>query len=281
MMELISYVLLGSWVAVASSSPLPAVVTESGSGIAPWAGSGPSPEVNAADSRIETANTAVLASSVPVGTIITSCTQPGVVALTFDDGPYIYTSQVLDILRAANNVPATFFVNGNNWQSILTDENQRLIRRMIDEGHQIGSHTWAHPDLTTLDRDGIISQMTLLEDALIQIIGRYPSYMRPPYFATNDLVLRTMGELGYHVVNADIDTLDWANNSPDLIQTSVQRFRDGLNAGGSIALSHDVHQWTANTLVQAMIDEVRNRGLRAVTVGECLGDPAENWYRTN
>ena len=118
----------------------------------------------------------------------------------------------------------------------------------------------------TLDRAAIVSQMRLLESALVQILGYYPTYMRPPYFSTNDLVLRTMGELGYHVVNADIDTLDWANNSEDGIQTSVQRFRDGLDAGGSISLSHDVQQWTANVLVQAMIDEVQNRGLRGAVI---------------
>ena len=106
--------------------------------------------------------------------------------------------------------------------------------------------------------------MNLLESALLQILGYYPTYMRPPYFSTNDLVLQTMGELGYHVVNAGIDTLDWANDSEGAIQTSVQRFIDGLNAGGSIELSHDVHQWTANVLVQAMIDEIKNRGLKGM-----------------
>lgn len=124
---------------------------------------------------------------------------------------------------------------------------------------------WSHADLATLDRDGIVSQLTLLEDALIEITGKYPTYMRPPYFSTNDLVLQTAGELGYHVVNADIDTLDWDNDSQEKIQTSVQRFKDGLSGGGSIELSHDVHQWTANVLVQAMIDEVKARGLRGKT----------------
>lgn len=104
--------------------------------------------------------------------------------------------------------------------------------------------------------------MNLVESALMQILGYYPTYMRPPYFSTNDLVLQTMSELGYHVIQAGIDTLDWANDSQSGIQTSVQRFVDGLNAGGSIELSHDVHQWTANVLVQAMIDEVKRRGLR-------------------
>lgn len=105
--------------------------------------------------------------------------------------------------------------------------------------------------------------MDLLSNALLQIVGKYPTYMRPPYFSTNGLVLQTMSELGFHVVEADIDTLDWANNSQDGIQTSVQHFIDGLNGGGTISLSHDVHQWTANTLVRRMIEEVSARGLRS------------------
>ncbi|KAI9791858.1 MAG: hypothetical protein M1816_003403 [Peltula sp. TS41687] len=279
-MELVyNFVLLSTWASAALAVPFPARGTESGGGIAPWAGTGPTPPPRTSSNRFVSLFT-TQASSVPFGTIIQSCTVPGTVALTFDDGPYRFTSQILDILRN-NNIRGTFFVNGANWDNILTDNSRALVQRMIRENHQIGSHTWAHADLATLDRDGIVDQMNLLESALQQIIGYFPTYMRPPYFSTNDLVLETMAELDYHVINADIDTLDWANDSEGAIQTSVQRFKDGLNAGGSISLEHDVHQWTAQVLVQAEIDEIKRRGLRAVTVGECLGDPKENWYRTS
>ena len=77
-------------------------------------------------------------SNVPYGPVIWSCTQPGVVALTFDDGPYAFTNQLLDTLAGSGH-RATFFVNGDNWDSIWN--RQPLIHRMIDEGHQIGSHT--------------------------------------------------------------------------------------------------------------------------------------------
>lgn len=279
-MELLSnLILLSTWASVALSVPVAQRGTESGGGIAPWAGSGetPPPRTPSANRFVSLAGAA--ASSVPIGTIIQSCTVPGTVALTFDDGPYRFTGQILDTLRS-NNIRATFFVNGANWDNILSENSRALVQRMVRENHQVGSHTWSHADLTTLDRDGIVNQMDLLESALQQILGYFPTYMRPPYFSYNDLVLQTMAELGYHVINADIDTLDWANQSEQGIQTSVQRFRDGLNAGGSISLAHDVHQWTAQILTQAMIDEVKRRGLRAVTVGECLGDPKELWYRT-
>lgn len=100
--------------------------------------------------------------------------------------------------------------------------------------------------------------------ALRAIIGKVPTYVRPPYFSTNDLVLRTLGELNLHVIHASIDTLDWKYDSEAAIGTSVQLFKTGLSQGGTIELSHDVHQWTANTLVQVMINDIKAKGLRGM-----------------
>jgi len=77
-------------------------------------------------------------SSIPIGVIINSCTVKGTVALTFDDGPYIYTANVLQQLDAAGH-KATFFMNGQNYDSIYNYEPQ--LQQMIAEGHQIGAHT--------------------------------------------------------------------------------------------------------------------------------------------
>jgi peptidoglycan/xylan/chitin deacetylase (PgdA/CDA1 family) len=103
--------------------------------------------------------------------------------------------------------------------------------------------------------------MTQLEEALVTILGYFPQYMRPPYFSTNAEVLQTLGGLGYHVIQADIDTLDYENDSPALIQNAYNNFVSGLDDGGSIELSHDVYQNTVETLVQEMIDQVRSQGL--------------------
>jgi peptidoglycan/xylan/chitin deacetylase (PgdA/CDA1 family) len=78
-------------------------------------------------------------STVPTGSIIQSCTVPGVFALTFDDGPFMYTEQVLDTL-AASGVKATFFLNGKNYGSIY--DYTSTVQRMITDGHQVGSHTY-------------------------------------------------------------------------------------------------------------------------------------------
>lgn len=129
---------------------------------------------------------------------------------------------------------------------------------MIDANHRC---SWSHPYLTSLDYNGVVSQMTQLEDALQEIVGVKPAYMRPPYLATNDVALGALGDLGYHVISCSIDTKDYENDDPSLIANSVNKFNDELNGGGSIVLSHDVHEQTVYTLAQAMLDEVKARGL--------------------
>ena len=103
--------------------------------------------------------------------------------------------------------------------------------------------------------------MTQLEDALLGILGYFPQYMRPPYFSYNDAVLSTLGGLGYHVIQADIDTLDWQYNSPSTIGTSATIYQNGLNAGGTISLSHDPLPDTVHTLVQQMINDIKAKGV--------------------
>lgn len=227
--------------------------------------------------------TIVRRSAVPFGAYIDRCSVPGTIALTFDDGPHVFTPKILDIL-SSRGARATFFVNGQNFGNIFA--NAGMVQRAIADGHQLGSHTydetfiichrlgdteyiltkhrWGHPYLTTLDYNGVVAQMTELENAFIQIMGRFPTYMRPPYLAVNGVVLSAMAQLGYHVIGASIDTKDYENDNPAAIQNSLAKFRNELNAGGTISLAHDVHQNTVDILVQAMIDEVSARGLRGM-----------------
>ncbi|KEZ46940.1 hypothetical protein SAPIO_CDS0289 [Scedosporium apiospermum] len=214
--------------------------------------------------------------TLPFGSLIYSCTVPNTVALTFDDGPFDYTEHVLDLFDQYD-AKATFFLNGHNW-GYMTDRPDTVVR-MINEGHQVGSHTWSHPDLALLTPEQVTDQMIELEHAFIEVIGKIPTYMRPPFFSYNSETLRVLGDLGYHVIHANIDTLDWSFQDVCKINTSIDLFVEGITNGGSIVLAHDVHALTAYTLVPAMLEAVKLRGLRAVTVGECLGDPQANWYR--
>ncbi|KAF5524489.1 Chitin deacetylase [Colletotrichum aenigma] len=216
---------------------------------------------------------------VPYGTVISSCTVENTFALTFDDGPFKYTDHVLDLLAEAQ-VKATFFVTGSLLGDIRNDENRARIKRMLDEGHQVGHHTWSHADLATTDDKGVVEQMTKLEDAFFDIMGKCPTYMRPPYFSWSAATLSIMKDLKYHVIRADIDTNDWKYNSLGNL-TGLDLFENGVENGGTLTLCHDVQQNTAEFLLPEILRVMKEKNLKGVPVGKCLGDPEGNWYRTD
>ena len=142
-----------------------------------------------------------------------------------------------------------------------------VIRNAYSAGHQIASHTWSHPDLNTLDANAIRSQMTQLENALVGIIGRYPTYMRPPYFSCGATCLGVMESLGYHVIISNLDTLDYQFDSPTEIWQSKSIFNNAISStsgssGTWLVLSHDVHAATVQELAEYMIDTARAQGYR-------------------
>ena len=121
--------------------------------------------------------------------------------------------------------------------------------------------SWSHPYLSQLSDADVTSQMTQLEAAHQSILGFFPTYMRPPYFDYSAQTLNVLGGLGYHVIQCDIDTKDYENDSPSLIQNAYNNFQAGLNGGGTIELTHDVHQNTVVTLVQELITAIKAKGL--------------------
>lgn len=223
-----------------------------------------------------------------IGSIITTCTTPGVIALTFDDGPYTYTNEILDLLDELD-VKATFFVAGNNRGKGSIDNPSNpwtaMLRRMYSAGHHIASHTWTHRNLNEVNSTIRRTEMIYNEMALRNIFGWIPTYMRPPYLECNSGsgCLDLMEELGYHVVNNNVDTKDYQFDSQDLIQLAKDRYSDSVSSNSDenqyIVLAHDVHELTVTELTAYMIETAQDRGYRLVTVGECLGDPKENWYR--
>jgi len=213
------------------------------------------------------------------GSIVYACTVPGTVALTFDDGPFDYTQTIVDALTAAGH-KATFFQNGQNYGSIF--DYASVLQSMIAGGHQIGSHTWAHTDLGLMtNADDIVAAMQQLEDAHVQIIGKAPTYMRPPYLSTSDLATSTLAALKFHIISVDIDTFDYDEGPAGLIQNSIDWYEGNQTAGGTLSLNHDPYITTAQDFVPAIIKYLDGKGLKSVPVGECLGDAPENWYRTN
>jgi peptidoglycan/xylan/chitin deacetylase (PgdA/CDA1 family) len=230
-------------------------------------------------------------SPVPFGSTIYACTQPGAVAVTFDDGPYIYTNSLLEKLAATNH-KVTFFQNGQNWASIY--DYQPVLQTILANGHQIGHHTWSHEDLTTLNQSGVDSQISLLEEAFLTLIGIRPackssasnnnreltSYIdfRFPYFSSTTALESYIGGRGYHIIQCDVDTLDYQYGPLGQIATSEGIYSSGINSGDSISLEHDTYDFTVNDLAPYIFQFLDSKGLTSVTIGQCLGDPPGNWY---
>ena len=171
-----------------------------------------------------------------VGTSSVSAASDGrpVVYLTFDDGPGSDTPKFLDLL-ASHDIKATFFVTG---RSALNFPD--LTRRVADEGHAIGNHTYDHSWLTRTDPS---DQLARGQDALGSTLGTEPTCYRPPYGATNDHVRSVGTELGMVEWLWDLDTEDWrrsvtAEEMVSVLNTAAtaERF---FGLEGAIVLMHD------------------------------------------
>ncbi|KAJ5894742.1 hypothetical protein N7495_006433 [Penicillium taxi] len=227
---------------------------------------------------------------VPYGPVeIRSCMMPGTVALTFDDGPSRYTGDLLDLLDRYH-APATFFVTGiNNGKGPIDDTDlpwARMIERMVRSGHQVASHTWSHQDLSKITQDQRREQMEKNEGAVRNILGYFPTYMRPPYSSCVNGCLEDLGDWGYHITLYDIDTDDYKNDDPALIQRSKDIFDKSLHSANPLTrswlvIAHDAHEQTVYNLTEHMLKTIFRLGFRPVTVGDCLQDPRDNWYRND
>lgn len=220
--------------------------------------------------------------SLPYGVDITTCTQPNMVAITFDDGPCPYTPKLLDILES-NGVKATFFIVGSNGNGVISDESTGMpatLRRMHAAGHHIGSHTWTHADLNTLTTEQRRAEVVNNEGAIADVLGFVPTYLRPPYTSCDAGCMGDLGSFGYHVADYNLDTLDWQGDY-DRSRSIYSSALSGADPKTSsfISLEHDIHERTVNELAQYLIDTARQYGYQLVTMGECLGDPVGNWYR--
>ncbi|KAL2146005.1 hypothetical protein VTI28DRAFT_5662 [Corynascus sepedonium] len=221
------------------------------------------------------------------GAGIYDCVNAGEIALTFDDGPYIYTNDLLDKLKSYD-AKATFFITGTNLGkgriNDPTTSYPQIIRRMHAEGHQIGSHTWSHQNASQLTTTQFSNQMIWNEIALNSILGFFPTYMRPPYSICEESCQSILTSLGYHAIYFDLDTEGYLHDDEAQIQTSKDIWDDAIDGSDPsedsfLQIEHDIHYQTVYNLTDYILTSLLENGYRAVTVGECLGDPAENWYR--
>jgi cellulose synthase/poly-beta-1,6-N-acetylglucosamine synthase-like glycosyltransferase/peptidoglycan/xylan/chitin deacetylase (PgdA/CDA1 family)/spore germination protein YaaH len=195
------------------------------------------------------------------------------IALTFDDGPDArYTPQVLDILHQYQ-VPATFFIVGLNG-----DLNAGLLQRIVEEGHEIGNHTFTHPNIATISRQQLLLEMNTTERLFESRLGRRSVLFRPPYAEdiepeTPDQVqpLLLTSDLGYYTIGMQIDPNDWRNPGVDQIVNAT--LDSAVHGAGHIVLLHDSGGDRSQTVaaLPRIIEGLRAHGFTLVTVSDLLG----------
>lgn len=189
------------------------------------------------------------------------------VAITFDDGPDAYfTPQILDALKEAG-AKATFFLVGNR-----TAQFPEIAKRIVDEGHAVGNHTYSHARLTHLDADKVAAELEQTRAVIRQTTGQDSRIFRPPYGAESPAVLQQVFSLGYKVVLWDVDSLDWKGLPADQVIDNV------LNHAhpGAIILHHSAGgkgedlSGTVQAL-PAIVSRLHDKGYQIVTLPEMLG----------
>ncbi|QYC38121.1 Peptidoglycan-N-acetylglucosamine deacetylase [Nonomuraea coxensis DSM 45129] len=198
------------------------------------------------------------ATSSRAGTV--DCAATKCVALTFDDGPGPYTAELLDILKR-ENARATFFVVGVNAAA-----QPGLLRRMSDEGHLVGNHSWAHTDLSKPGTAKIADSLERARGTVAAAIGQAPTLVRPPYGAVSGTLRNVAREQGYPLVTWDVDVMDQQGGAtPDIADRGVR----GAHPG-AIILLHDIHRESV-AAVPEILKRLRGKGYSFVTVPELYG----------
>lgn len=198
---------------------------------------------------------------------------PKKIAITFDDGPDSeYTPQILEILKQ-HKAPATFFIVGVNAM-----KNRWLVEQEIYYGHEVASHTFTHPDISTESERAFGLELNSVQSFLESTVGRRTLLFRPPYSEdiepeTPDHVkpLVQSTSLGYYTVGMHIDPKDWSRPGVDNI---VKNIIDSANNGsGNIVLLHDSGGDRSQTVeaLPKIIEGLRARGYKLVTVSELIG----------
>jgi len=174
--------------------------------------------------------------------------------LTFDNGyENGYTARILDVLKE-KRVPATFFVTGH-----YVKTQPELLKRMVEEGHLIGNHSWSHPDMTTLTDDQIFSELNRVKQAVAEITGQQEmKYLRPPRGIFDERVLAVSSRLGYTNVYWSIAYADWDTKQVRGAQYAYDKVMAQLHPGAVILL-HSVSRDNAEALGR-IIDDARKLG---------------------
>jgi len=183
------------------------------------------------------------------------------IAMTFDDGPSgPNTPKLLDLAKA-KHIKLTFFLIGENAKRY-----PQLVQRELAEGHEVGNHSYTHPDLAKMSDDAVRAEIQKTQDAIIDASGYRPTLMRPPYGAMSARQrLWVSQEWGFKIILWEVDPLDWKNPGVSVVASRII----AATRPGYIILSHDIHEQTVEAMPE-VFDTLLAKGYKFVTVSELI-----------
>ncbi|SFP09068.1 polysaccharide deacetylase family protein [Salibacterium halotolerans] len=171
-----------------------------------------------------------------------------------------YIPRMLKVLRE-EKVKATFFLEGR-WV-----RNQPKSAKMImEEGHEIGSHAYSHPDMAASSEEEITQQLKQTDDVLKAVLSEDPELFAPPSGSYNDQVVETADDLGMHTILWTVDTVDWKDPEPSAMASRAAEKVEN----GSLILMHPTEAASAG--LREMIEGIRAEGIRLDTVSGVLDE---------
>lgn len=185
--------------------------------------------------------------------------RPPMVAFTFDDGPSANTPRIIDLFDQYGG-KCSFCVVGER-----VGEFADAAKRIVDEGFEIGIHTWDHTQLTDLSIQEIIQEISSTQDAIGQYTSGSALFLRPPYGSADETVSSICKDLGLYIAHWSIDTEDWKlKDAQAIADVILSQVRDG-----SVVLSHDLYDFTAEAM-EIVVPKLVEQGYQLVTLTDLL-----------
>ena len=195
------------------------------------------------------------------------------VALTFDDGPNPHTTPlILDILKK-RHLKAIFFVLG-----LQANKYPEIVKRIHDEGHLVGNHTYGHKNLAKLKPAAIKKEIESTNKLIEKITGEKPKFIRPPYGSVNKAVIEAINDEGMSMVLWTVDTKDWHSKNEKAVLKEVDRqlhISSGKCIGGAI-LMHDIYPSTVRAL-DPVLDKLASNNYKVYSVNNLGNTESDFW----
>ncbi|KAL7411073.1 hypothetical protein BDY24DRAFT_354198 [Mrakia frigida] len=199
---------------------------------------------------------------------VSNCLVSGHVALTFDDGPYLWEKEVASKLKDVDG-KGTFFLNGNNYACIY--DHADTVKALFSAGHTLASHGWAHKNHSLSTYDEIHEDLEKLEIAFAKILGIKPTFYRPPYGIITDLLLEVLVERGY------TSLIMWSDNSGDADGATVANQKLTYDAisksypAPHLSLQHSTKDFTSKDTLSYSLPLLKKVGYKLSNLDTCLG----------